>query len=158
LAALLEHKLTVLGELIEGQERFKDFLTAPDWNKFQEMTRPKEALLNNLRQIQAAQDYLLADLARCFEVQKIGTLAALTRLVDPQWGRTLRALSRRVGERVARLQELSRLATALNQAEWRFNRDWLNRCGQALPRANLYNAKGYVHPGSFTYSHVSQQV
>lgn len=158
LTALLEHKLEVLTELIQGQEQFKAFLSAPNWSQFHHLTQPQEELLNNLRQIQAAQDYLLAELSAKLNVPKIQNLMSLCRFLDPEFSKRIKALALQVGEKVRRLQALSRLASALNIAEWRFNRNWLSQCGQHLPPANLYNARGYVHTGSFSFSQVSNHV
>ena len=158
LVSLLEHKDLVLQDLIAGQERFKDFLSQPQWSRFNEVTYPQEELLVKLQQLQAAQDYLMSELTRSLKVQKLSTLKALCRLVAPEWRAKLLPLIQTISEDVAQLQELSRLSAALNQAEWRFNRDWLTQTGQQVPVTDIYNARGYAHKTIYTQSCVSREV
>jgi len=159
LVALLERKSETLQRLIEGQERFKQFLIKPRWSQFAEATQPQESLLTKLRQMQAAQDYLLSCLAGKLGVAEIKTLKRLCGLAPGHWARTIAALADQVKTAVARLQGLSRMSQALNQAQWRYAQELLHGSGApATDRINGYDARGCASLGqSLTVNRVYQQ-
>ena len=158
LIALLERKHEVLGDLVAKQEAFRDFLTRPQWSRFTDVTRPQEELLVNLRQIHSAQDYLLVELAREMEIPRPNSLKAFCAYLDEERREELLKFIHDIGERVARLRELSRLSLALNQAEWCFNRDLLASSGMAPVSSNVYNAQGYNHLSGTPGYGVSRQI
>lgn len=158
LVSLLEHKHHLLEELIQCQERFKEYLTRPEWSRFNEMTQPQGEKLLKLRQIQAAQDYLLGELCRSLNVPKVQNLKSLCALLEPEWQRVILECVEKVKASVARLQELSRLSTALNQAEWRFNRDLMRQSGGPAVATNVYNAHGYAQQTPLTHHCVSREI
>ncbi len=158
LVSLLEHKHHLLQELIRCQEQFKTYLAQPEWSRFNEMTRPQEDMLLKLRQIQAAQDYLLGELSRDLNLPKIKNLKSLCAHLEPEWQRVILECIAKVRVAVEKLQELSRLSMALNQAEWRFNRDLARKAGGPAVATNVYNAHGYAQQTTFTQHCVSREV
>jgi len=158
LVSLLEHKHHHLQELIRRQEQFKEYLTRPEWTRFNEVTRPQEGMLLKLRQIQAAQDYLLGELSRSLNIPKVPNLKSLCAHLEPEWQRVILECIEKVRVAVDRLQELSRLSMALNQAEWRFNRDLLRKSGGPAVATNIYNAHGYAQQTPLTHHCVSREV
>jgi len=146
LLALLEHKHDVLGELIDGQSALKRYLINPSWTGFLEMTRPQEALLNRLRQIQSAQDYLLGELAKRLRLRGKITLKGLCPCLDGEWRRPLLERIERIRTAVLRLRELNRLSGVLHQAQVGFLRR-----AQALEAGpevsgDVYTPQGLTRP------------
>ncbi len=158
LIALLERKHEALQRLISGQERFKQFLVKPRWSKFADVTQPQESLLLKLRQMQAAQDYLLASLAGKLGKAEIATIKELCRLLPESWRRAIFELSQKIKDAAARLQGLSRLSQSLNQAQWRYAHGMLN--GGAAPETshiNGYDARGHASAAPLLANRVYQQ-
>ena len=143
LVTLLEHKFRIMEELIEKQEHLKKFLINPDWNAFIDMTKPQEALLTNLRQVQAAQDMLMAQLAQSVGVATLPNLKTLLRFVTKDWKGTINGLIERISDAALKLRELTRLSQVLNQSQWRFVRQWQGQDPNRV-QTNTYNAQGYA--------------
>ena len=149
LLALLEHKHEVLGSLIEGQAALKRFLINPNWTEFFEMTRPQEALLNRLRQIQSAQTYLLGELAKRLRLRGRITLKGLCPCLDPEWRRPLLERIEWIRAAVIELRELNRLSGILHQSHVGFMRETHLLSAGSGAGGDVYTAQGYTRP---TYS------
>lgn len=158
LMALLTHKRVILEELVERQESFKAFLIRPQWHLFFEYTQPQEALLNKLRQIQAAQDFLVMELANSYEVSHIPNLRSLCRYIEPEWQRAVLDALEHIGEATAKLRKLTRLSQALNQAHWQFMKRYMAE-GHGRPDLGCtYNSNGYTSSGALASSRYSSSV
>ncbi len=157
LVSLLEHKTYLLNRLIRKQEDFKDFLMRPQWEQLPSIMQPQEDLMLKLRQVQSAQDYLLSELARAANVAQIPNLKSLCTLIEPEWQRLVLDYIDKLEDAVARLRGITQTTQALNQAEWRFNRELLQ--GRVAPKAlNVYNAQGYTQQAAFGYHSVSREI
>ena len=157
LVALLEHKHTILLELTERQRSFKEFLINPEWHRFFEYTQPQEQLLNKLRQIQAAQDFLLAEIAADRNVARIATLKALCRFLDPEWQRAVLDLVAKIGEATHELRKFTRLSQVLNQSHWRFVQRYMNEGHGRKDLGCYYNSNGTTHRQAMMYGRFSGQ-
>lgn len=144
LISLLEHKTEVLNELIERQEGLKRFLIKPDWSKYMDMTRPQEELLNRLRQIQSAQDYLMGDLAKRLRLTGKITLKGLVPCLEPAWQKALNSSLDKIKSALGKLRELTRLSQVLQQAQWRYLRLSEQLAGGGTPSSAVYNSGGYT--------------
>ena len=139
--ALLEHKHVVLRELIERQQEFKRFLIKPEWTRFLEVTRPQEELLNRLRQIQSAQDYLMGDLVRHFRLTGKISIKGILPCLEGEWQRALSDAIEKVRVDIVELKQLTRLGQVLQQAQWRFLRETSLQQGA---NNNFYTPHGYT--------------
>ncbi|MDJ0835302.1 MAG: flagellar export chaperone FlgN [Acidobacteriota bacterium] len=144
LLSLLEHKHEILGDLIDRQETFKRFLIKPEWARFYQVTLPQEQLLNRLRQIQSAQDYLLAELAKRLRLKGHITVKGLCPCLEPEWQRALLAATARIREDVERLQNLTRLSQLLHQAQWSFLRQSERAASPQTAQLDVYTPHGYT--------------
>lgn len=144
LLALLSHKRAILEELVECQERFKAFLVRPKWHQFFEYTQPQEVLLQKLRQIQGAQDFLLSELAASYQVATLPNLRTLCRFLDSDWKHAITEAVEGIRESTGKLRGLTRLSQALNQAHWQFLRQYMKE-GHGRPDLGCtYTANGYT--------------
>lgn len=143
LLSLLEHKQTVLQELIERQQAFKTFLIRPDWKKYYDVTKPQEELLNRLRQIQSAQDYLLSDLGRRLRLRGKVTLKGLCPCLEPKWRQSLLSAIDKIREAVEALRGLTQLSQILHAGHARFLRECQETIGGGQGN-NFYTPHGYT--------------
>lgn len=144
LLALLAHKRAILEELVDRQERLKAFLIKPRWHQFFEYTQPQEALLQKLRQIQAAQDFLMQELAAAFHVVNLPNLRALLAYIEPDWQHALRDAIDHIREITQRLRGLTRLSQALNQAHWQFQQQYMAEAHDRPDLSCTYTANGHT--------------
>ncbi len=144
LLALLAHKRAILEELVDRQERLKAFLIKPRWHQFFEHTQPQEVLLQKLRQIQAAQDFLMQELAAAFHVGSLPNLRALLRYIEPDWQRALQDAIEHIRGVTERLRGLTRLSQALNQAHWQFQQNYLTQAHGSSDLGFTYTANGHT--------------
>lgn len=146
LFAVLEHKVSVLQALIDKQEALKQFLVTPDWQMFNEVTRPQEGLLRELQQAHAAQNVLLEQLLARRMTRGKPTLKQLSLYLEPPLCERLEALRVLLREKVETLRKLSRFAQRLAQAQWEFAQACLAKGSEALASAQrqaTYSANGY---------------
>jgi len=158
LLALLTHKRTILDELVERQEAFKQFLVRPSWHRFFEYTQPQEALVQKLRQIQGAQDYLLTRLAAEYRVAHLPNLRTLCRFVDADWKRVIHGEIVEIRRSTERLRSLTRLSQALNQSHWQLIRRYMAEAHGRPDLGCTYNANGYTSSPALSDNRYSASV
>ena len=144
LFALLTHKRAILEELVERQERFKEFLIRPRWSEFLDYTQPQELLVQKLRQIQAAQDFLLSELAASLHQRSLPTLNALLRHIEPEWQRVLAEAIEAIRAATTQLRSLTKLSQALNQSHWNFVRRYMAEGHGRTELGCTYTSNGYA--------------
>ena len=149
IASLLNVKLRVLEELIKKQEDFKAFLIRPEWHRFLEVTKPQEALLTKLQQIQAAQKALLHQSATQLRITQITTLKELIQVIEPSWKSRFQEFNQKIACAAKKLRNLACLSHALNQAQMRFAQQ-ISQSKTSTPRG-VYNARGYT-PNPINFS------
>lgn len=158
LLALLAHKRAILEELVERQEGLKAFLIRPRWHRFFEFTQPQEALLQKLRQIQAAQDFLMQELACAFHVHKVPNLRSLCRYIEADWQRAILDAVEHIREVTLKLRGLTRLSQALNQAHWQYLQRYMAEAHNRPDLGCTYTANGSTASAAWVANSYSSSV
>lgn len=142
LILLLEEKCVLLGELIQLQVEFREFMIRPDWSRFGEVTAPQNALMARLNQSQQRQRTLLDHYARARGLRKIGSLAMLEPLLPAREREIIAELRGKIRMGTMELKRHATVHQALQQSHQRFVNRWADAVKAGKVFAGTYNAQG----------------